>query len=60
MRYRLLTSGSHLMTQQVNCHVKQNCLRNRPRSRFAMVLTVGGWVISGFAVEGCNSTRSMS
>lgn len=37
---RLLTCESRLLTQQVNCHVGQNRLQNRSRSRFATVFGV--------------------
>jgi hypothetical protein len=60
MRWRRLTCGSRVMTKQVNCHVGQNRLQHRPESWFATVFGVGGWVISGFAVEGCYSYTAMS
>ncbi|BAD81127.1 hypothetical protein [Oryza sativa Japonica Group] len=45
---------------QVNSPRKCHGGQNRRGSRFAMVLKVRGWVIPGFAVEGCDSTRHKS
>ena len=52
IRWRPLTSGSHLMSQRISYHVGRNRLQNRYGSRFATVLGVRRRVIPGFAVEG--------